>query len=209
MPPHQYNLIAGRSIERLAALSDGVFAVAMTLLVLDLHTPAVEAVHTEADLLHALWALAPRLLVYMMSFLTLGIFWVGQQTQLNHFERGDRDIAWVHLAFLFLVSLMPFTTSLMAGFIAYRGALMLYWLNILLLGLVLLASWHLAVRRGLVTDSSASLSRAITRRIVVSQALYAVGAALCVFSTSWSLGFIILAQLNYAVGLGPLRRLLP
>jgi uncharacterized membrane protein len=209
MPPHQYNLIAGRSIERLAALSDGVFAVAMTLLVLDLHTPAVEAVHTETDLLHALWALAPRLLVYMMSFLTLGIFWVGQQTQLNHFERGDRDIAWVHLAFLFLVSLMPFTTSLMAGFIAYRGALMLYWLNILLLGLVLLASWHLAVRRGLVTDSSASLSRAITRRIVVSQALYAVGAALCVFSTSWSLGFIILAQLNYAVGLGPLRRLLP
>jgi uncharacterized membrane protein len=209
MPPHQYNLIAGRSIERLAALSDGVFAVAMTLLVLDLHAPAVGAVHTEADLLQALWALAPRLLVYMMSFLTLGIFWVGQQTQLNQFERGDRDIAWVHLAFLFVVSLMPFTTSLMAGFITYRGALVLYWLNILLLGLVLLASWHLALRRGLVADNSASLSHAITRRIVVAQALYAFGAALCVISTAWSLGFIILVQLNYAVGIGPLRRLVP
>jgi hypothetical protein len=49
----------------------------------------------------------------------------------------------------------------------------------------------------------------IEQRIIVAQALYACGAALCVFSTAWSLGFIILAQLNYAIGLGPLRRLVP
>src|SRR5580658_9411664 len=82
-----YNRIAGQSVERLAALSDGVFAVAMTLLVLDLHAPAAEAIHSERDLLHALAPLAPRLLVYLMSFMTLGIFWVGQQVQLNHLAR--------------------------------------------------------------------------------------------------------------------------
>src|SRR5271167_2191483 len=141
-----YNFIAGQSIERLAALSDGVFAVAMTLLVLDLHTPTAAAVHGERDLLRALVPLAPRLLVYLMSFLTLGIFWVGQQTQLNHFERADRDLSWVHLAFLFLVSLMPFSTALMGGFIAYRVALVVYWLNILLLGTTLFVSWRLALR---------------------------------------------------------------
>ena len=79
-----YNQIAGQSAERLAALSDGVFAVAMTLLVLDLRAPAAEVIHSERDLWHALLPLAPRLLMYMMSFMTLGIFWVGQQTQLNH-----------------------------------------------------------------------------------------------------------------------------
>ena len=77
--PLSYNRIAGQSVERLAALSDGVFAVAMTLLVLDLRVPVIEAVHSEHDLWHGLAALSPRLLMYMMSFMTLGIFWIGQQ----------------------------------------------------------------------------------------------------------------------------------
>ena len=204
-----YNLIAGQSIERLAALSDGVFAVAMTLLVLDLHTPAAAVIHSERDLLHALAPLAPRLLVYLMSFLTLGIFWVGQQTQLNHFERADRDLSWMHLAFLFLVSLMPFSTALMAEFFHYRTALVLYWFNIFLLGVVLLIGWRMAMRHGLVAEAMRGGSVAIERRIIVAQALYAVGALLCVFSTSWSLGFIILLQLNYALAPAYTRRWIP
>src|SRR5271163_2785324 len=98
-----YNRIAGQSVERLAALSDGIFAVAMTLLLLDLHVPARELIHGEPDLRHALAVLAPQLLVYLMSFLTLGIFWVGQQTLLNHLERAERHFTWIQLAFLFLV----------------------------------------------------------------------------------------------------------
>lgn len=141
-----YNRIAGQSVERLAALSDGIFAVAMTLLVLDLHVPVVAAIRGEGDLLHALWGLAPRLVVYLMSYLTLGIFWVGQQTQLNHLSRTNRDLTWIHLAFLFAVTLMPFSTGLMAEFIRYRAALLLYWANILLFGLLLLASWRYASR---------------------------------------------------------------
>src|ERR1035438_3042355 len=104
-----YNQLAGRSVERLAALSDGVFAVAMTLLVLDLHGPAMEAVHSEQDLWNALGALGPRLLMYAMSFMTLGVFWVGQQAQLHHLERSSRSLSWIHLVFLFGVSLTPFS----------------------------------------------------------------------------------------------------
>ncbi len=92
-----YNRIAGQSVERLAALSDGIFAVAMTLMVLDLRLPAAEAIHSEHDLWRALVALLPRLLTYLMSFLTLGIFWVGQQSQLNHLARSDRHLSWIHL----------------------------------------------------------------------------------------------------------------
>ena len=76
-----YNRIAGEALERLAALSDGVFALAMTLLVLDIQVPSIGSVHTESELWHALLALLPRFVMYAMSFLTLGIFWVGQQTQ--------------------------------------------------------------------------------------------------------------------------------
>jgi TMEM175 potassium channel family protein len=197
---NHYNFIAGQSVERLAAISDGVFAVAMTLLVLDLHTPAAEAIHGEAGLWQAVVALAPRVFVYLMSFLTLGIFWVGQQTQLNQLERSDRDFTWVHLAFLFAVSLTPFSTSLMAEFISYRVALIIYWANILLLGVILYAAWVYARRaRLLKPDVTDEVDEAVKRRIISAQMLYAFGAALCVISTYWALGFILLVQLNYAL----------
>ncbi len=195
-----YNRIAGQSVERLAALSDGIFAVAMTLLVLDLHVPAKELVHTEGDLRRALAAMSPQLLVYLMSFVTLGILWVGQQTQLNHLERSDRDLTWIHLAFLFAVTLMPFSTRLLAEFISHRAALLVYWSNILLLGALLYLSWGRATKAGLVKeDIPAEAPAAICRRIVIAQMLYAFGALLCIFNTYWSIGFIVLVQLNYAV----------
>jgi uncharacterized membrane protein len=197
----RYNAIAGQSIERLAALSDGLFAVAMTLLVLDLKVPVGQAITTDRALLAALADLAPRLVIYLMSFLTLGIFWVGQQTQLSHLARSDRHLTWIHLAFLFTISLMPFSTALMAEFITLKTALLLYWLNILAFGALLLASWRYAKFAGLVeADVSAIIDLSVERRIFVAQALYAFGAALCVFSTYWSIGFIILVQMNYVVG---------
>ena len=191
-----YNRIAGHSAERLAALSDGIFAVAMTLLALDLRAPAAEAVHSEHDLWHALLSLAPRLLMYMMSFMTLGIFWVGQQTQLNHLRRSDRDLTWIHLAFLFLVTVTPFSTALLAEHTAYRSALLVYWLNIFLLGATLYWSWVCALVK---EDIPPQASSAIKRRIAIAQSLYAFGALLCVFSPYWSIAFIVLVQLNYVI----------
>jgi uncharacterized membrane protein len=197
----RYNAIAGQSVERLAALSDGLFAVAMTLLVLDLKVPAAQAITTDGALLAALRELAPRLLIYLMSFLTLGIFWVGQQTQLSHFARSDRHLTWIHLAFLFTISLTPFSTALMAEFITLRTALLLYWFNILAFGALLLASWRYAKHAGLVeAETSAMIDLSVERRIFIAQALYAFGAVLCVFSTYWSIGFIMLVQLNYVLG---------
>ena len=195
-----YNQISNQNRERLAALSDGVFAVAMTLLVLDLHVPASEAIHSEHDLWHALIALSPRLLMYGMSFLTLGIFWNGQQTQLNYLERVDRDLSWIHLLFLVLITLLPFSTQLLAEFIRYRTALLVYWLNILLPGVTLYLSWRYSDSKSLIRDDTPSeIRKAICNRVVIAQSLYAFGALLCVINTYWSIGFILLVQLNYAI----------
>lgn len=195
-----YNQIAGQSVERLAALSDGVFAVAMTLLLLDLHVPAREAIHSERDLLHAMAAFLPQLAVYLMSFLTLGIFWMGQQTQLNHLTRSDRNLSWLHLAFLFAVTLMPVSTHFLIEFAQYRAALVAYWLNILMLGTILYFSWGCATRAKLIADEMPpGVPAAICRRIIAGQSLYAFGALLCIFNTYWSIAFIVLVQLYYAI----------
>jgi len=196
----QYNRVAGQSVERLAGLSDGIFAVSMTLLVLDLRVPAVEAIHSERDLWHALAALSPRILIFLMSVMTNGIFWVGQQTQLNQFARADRNLAWIHIAFLCSITLTPFTTSLLAEFIHYRTALLVYWFNILLLGMMLYWSWSYATRARLLADDvPAETHSAVVRRIVIAQSLYAGGAALCFLDTYYSIAAIVLVQMNYAI----------
>ena len=86
-----YNEIAARSRLRLDAISDGIFGVAMTLLVLTLVVPTAMEVHDAGDLGHALIRLVPNVVTYFMSFLTLGIFWVAQETQLSEVNRTDRD----------------------------------------------------------------------------------------------------------------------
>jgi uncharacterized membrane protein len=198
--PTSYNQITGQSLERLAALSDGIFAVAMTLLVLDLHVPASEVIHSQGELWHSLAGAAPQLISYVMSFLTLGIFWNGQQAQLNSFSRSDRHLSWIHIAFLFAVSIMPFSTRLLAEFITYRSVLIAYWANILLLGVVLFGSWRYARRVGLLREEITFENQcAVERRIVVAQALYAFGACLCLVNTYLSIAFIVLVQLNFAL----------
>ena len=112
------------------------------------------------------------------------------------------NLSWIHLSFLFAVTLTPFSTSLLAEFTARRTALLLYWGNILVLGSVLYVSWGYATKTGLVKgDVPADVPAAICRRILIGQSLYALGALLCLFNTHWSIAFIVLVQLNYAMGL--------
>ncbi len=203
-----YNEIAGRSLERMAALSDGVFAIAMTLIVLEIRVPDVSGVRSDGDLWNAVLTLAPRFVTYLLSFLTLGIFWNGQQTQLHRFARADRHLTWIHLAFLAAVALMPFSTSLLAEFIGLRLALVLYWVDLFFLGAILYASWVYARRAGLIREDVApAVDGAVKRRIVAYQLLYALAVAACfvipavngVPATYWSIGFIVLLQLNSAI----------
>lgn len=198
--PTLYNKIQGRNLDRLAALSDGIFAVAMTLLVLDLHTPSATQIHSERELIQALGALSPQWIVYGMSFLTLGIFWAGQQTQLNFIEEGTRNLTWIHLGFLFSITLMPLSTRLLGEFIEFRTAIGLYWLNILVPGAMLFWSWSHATHQGLIKqDTPPEIRNSICRRILIAQSLYAAGAALCLIHTWISIAAIVLAQLNYAI----------
>ena len=95
---------------------------------------------------------------------------------------------------------MPFSTALLAEYITYRLALVVYWLNLLLLGVVLFGSWRYAEHSGLMNDETTLAMRsAIERRIVIVQALYAFGMLLCVINTYVSIAWIVLLQLNSAI----------
>jgi uncharacterized membrane protein len=195
-----YNQIAARGLERIAGLSDGVFAIAMTLIVFEIRVPDPTTIHSESELWSALVALTPRLVTYLLSFLTLGIFWSGQQTQLNHLARGDRHLTWIYIGFLAAVAIMPFSTSVLGELIDLRLALLLYWANFALLGFILYGAWSYAIRNDLLkADVPPEVQGVVKRRILVAQGLYAIGALLVVFGTGVSIAFIVLVQLNFAI----------
>jgi uncharacterized membrane protein len=221
-----YNFIAGHSLERLAALSDGVFAIAMTLLVLDLRVPEVinktkevfisapvwispQMAPTGEVISHdEWWGLLLRFIPYLMSFMTLGIFWVGQQTQFNYFTRTDRNLTWIHLGFLLVVTLLPFSTSLLATFMAYRFAVIIYWLNMVLLGSMLYISLHYARRYEMMKENTHAECYHLQKRIVLAQMFYGSGMLFCFINTYLGVVLILLVQLFYISGLRiPTRRL--
>ena len=196
-----FNELAGTNLDRLAGISDGIFAVSMTLLVLGLTVPTLSSGATEGDLWQALLRLAPNALVYAMSFMTLGIFWVGQGTQLNLLARSNRNYSWLQLAFLLSVTLVPFSTALLARFPTFRLALIEYWLNILFLGMTLFAGLEYGLRAQLFKESAvADVAPLMRGRILIAQSLYAIATATCIVFPTWaSIALIFLVQLNYVI----------
>jgi uncharacterized membrane protein len=172
------NELAGTNLDRLAGISDGIFSVGMTLLVLGLAVPTLTSRSADGELWQALVKLGPSVLVYTMSFLTLGIFWVVQGTQLGQLARGNRTYAWLQLTILFAVTLVPFSTALLAHYPGLRVALLEYWLNIVLLGMMLLAGLEYGLRARLFhwTETS-EVGRLLRGRILIAQGLYAFATA--------------------------------
>ncbi len=197
---NHYNFFAGGDVGRIEALSDGIFAFAATVLVLDFHTPEPGDIHAEAELLTALASSAHRLLPWLLSLLTLGIFWVAQQTQLSQLARSNRDLTWLHLMFLAIITVLPFTTRLLADFFTYRTAFLIYWANLVLLGAAVYVTWAYSERAKLIRDDApVELLGAFRRRVIIAQSPYAMGALVGLVNVPLGLGLIILIQLNYAV----------
>lgn len=173
----------------------------MTLLVLGLLVPVYGSNTTEGQLWQLLRNLGPSVLVYTLSFMTLGIFWLGQGTQLSHLTRSNRNYVWIHLVFLFAVTMVPFSTLLLAHYFWLKIALIVYWLNIVLLGLTLFAGLEYGLRAKLFREEdSREMSHLMRGRILIAQSLYAGATVLCVIFPTWvSIALIILVQVNYVL----------
>jgi uncharacterized membrane protein len=126
---------------RIAALADGIFAVAMTLLVLDLKLPEGAKTTTDAEVWQQLVGLKGHFLVYALSFVVLGTHWIGHHQQFHFVRRVNWSLLWLNLVFLLFITLVPFTTNLLAGRSRLHIPVVIYGLNLLLISVIFL--WHL------------------------------------------------------------------
>ena len=142
------------SPERLKALADGVFAIVMTLLVLQLGVPVARGLAREAELLRELAKLWPEFLIYVLSFMILGVFWFMHHAVFSVVRRFDSTLVWLNILFLMFVSLVPFSTALAAknGFVTVTAVV--YGVNMLLIFNLGWASWaFITGKRRLVHES--------------------------------------------------------
>ncbi len=198
----KYNQIAGLNSQRIEAISDGVFAIALTLLILDIKVPISEAIKPEKALFSAFLGLAPKLLTYFLSFMTLGIYWSAHSSQFHYISQSDRHLNWINLFFLLFVSVVPFTTAFLNVFITFKLAIGLYWLNLFLLGFMLAFNWGYALKSNYISideNEQVIVTKAIRKRIIEAQTLYSLSALLCFINTYLSITALVVIQLNYAL----------
>ena len=110
-----------REPDRLEAFSDGVIAIAITLLIIEVHVPDHANVHSAGDLLDELIGLWPSYLGYLVSFLTIGIMWINHHNIFRFIARTDQKLVVFNTLFLFCVAFIPFPTAVMAEYLGHPG----------------------------------------------------------------------------------------
>lgn len=149
------------SVDRLLALSDGVVAIALTLLVLQLRVPSLPSASADSAsaLAAALAKGGDQLTAYVISFYVVAQFWLVHHRVFQHLVGQQEGLAWWNFGFLFTITIMPFTSDLLGQYGSNPLAVDIFALNLLLAALATQATSELGRRRGLMTPGSHGAAR--------------------------------------------------
>lgn len=186
------------SKERIVAFSDGVIAIIITLMVLDIHFPKIEEGLSAHEIWRHLSAMLPSVIAYMISFYGLGVFWVNHHHFFHMVKHSDRNLLWLNLNLLFWLSLIPLPTSYLAEHYNEAEATTLYG-GVMFVGH---ASFGLlfayASRTGLILEKyNKKRIKQIVLKIILSCVLWLVAIGLGYISTYLSYALVLLIALLY------------
>ncbi|GAC1359346.1 MAG: TMEM175 family protein [Ktedonobacteraceae bacterium] len=190
---------------RIEAFSDGVFAVAITLLVLNIQAPPPhDPLLQDGKLLSFLGSLAPTYLAFVTSFATIGVMWVNHHKLYTHIKRADNTLLLLNLLLLLVIVFIPFPTALMAGYILqpdYHVAAILYCVTFLLMAFCFNVLWWYASYKNRLIDPNSSEREvsAITKQYRYGPLFYVFTTALAFFYPPASIGADLLLTLFFAV----------
>jgi uncharacterized membrane protein len=119
---------------RLETIADGIFAIVMTLLILDVRLPHNVSIHSNADLLHALFIIKPKIISFAVSFFIIGGFLVGHHFIFSLISKANGLFVWINILYLLTISFLPFPTSILAENSDKFAALCFYAINLLVCG---------------------------------------------------------------------------
>lgn len=187
---------------RIEAFSDGVFSIAITLLVLEIKIPQP----TPGVLLAvALWHQWPAFAAYALSFVTIGIMWASHHKMFMLIRKSDHNFRMINVLFLMFVSFLPYPTALVAQYLrepaGRRTAVVVYAATFLAIALMWSGVWRYAIWNGRLLGPHVEAARvnALSRQYAVGPAAYAIGLALAFVSPAACLVWLGILALFYAL----------
>ncbi|MBA3390368.1 MAG: DUF1211 domain-containing protein [Rubrobacter sp.] len=194
----------GDDTGRIEAFSDGVFAIAITLLVIEIGVPHMNDAPLGATLFGELADQWPSYLAYVISFLQIGVIWANHHNRFRYIVRSDHGLLFLNILFLMCVAFIPFPTALLAEYlgetttesatagIVYAGSLMVTAFFFTLLWLYVAGS-----RRLLDQSLDLTIIRAMTRRYVLGMLFYVLAFAISFVSLAASLVLLVVLALLF------------
>jgi uncharacterized membrane protein len=188
----------GLGSERVATLADGVFAIVLTLLVIDLKAP--EAV-TSAQLIEHLGELGPKFFSYALTFGVVSIFWFGHHMEFHYIKRSDRIHLWLNLLFMMAIGFLPFSASLLGNNLNQPVASAFYGVHLAILGFIRYWHWRYATDQHRLVDASMDngLIEEVNKIFLWVPCLYLVAAAVSFVNVYASLIVYIALALRYVL----------
>jgi len=183
---------------RIEAFSDGVFAIAITLLILEIKIPPV----TQASLGRQLLQQWPSYVAFLMSFLFIGIMWINHHRLFTHIRRADNGLLFLNLLLLLGVSAVPFPTAVLAAHATAPGlrtAAALYNGTYVIIAVFFNLLWRYAVSRNLLDRSSAEFGVSTSRQYMVGPLLYAICFGLVWVNVALSLALNLALAVYFAI----------
>ena len=179
---------------RVEAFSDGVFAIAITLLILEIKVP------TEGDLGPALLHEWPSFLAFLASFFTIGVMWMNHHRLFTLIERADDILIGLNLLLLLGITWIPFPTALLATHTLNRIAALVYSTTFFVMSLIFQVFWAYATRRpGIMAPEKSTGARQITWQYILGPVLYLISIVIAFFSGAAVLIWSALVAIYFAI----------
>lgn len=183
---------------RIETLADGIFAIAMTLLVLGISVPNLPS-STDPQVFSAyIFSIIPEIFVYILSFILLAVFW------LNHhvffvIKKSDIALLWINIFFLMAIAIVPFTTSLIGKYGKFQLSVLLFDLNMLIIGILFYSIFAYAARQDFMAESAKKNARNIQRSNLILPILAVIAIIISFFNPIWSVFIFFLLPITFTL----------
>jgi uncharacterized membrane protein len=188
--------VMGFTVERVNALSDGVFAVAITLLGLSIAVPSITGTVTNSKLAHGLAQVWPHFFAYALSFVIIAMFWISHHSLFSVIRRVDRVLIWINIFYLLLIVFLPYSTNLLSLFGETAVATVLYASVLASTAILQAAMGYYAMRGHRLVDDELDMKYLdeFLRNSLSTAAVFIISIAIAIFNVtvaqfSWMLLF--------------------
>jgi len=181
---------------RLEALTDGIFAIAMTLLVLELKVPELPKTVSSSELLQRLGEAGPAFFSFLVSFLYCGLLWIMHHLAMHFIRHIQIALVWLNLLFLMSISVLPFSCALLGHYLKNTAAQEIYFSNLFVSALFLFLIWTFARRRKLISEDDPRAVRAMNQQLTIFPVAIAAGTLAALYrpiAGFWGMTVVLLA----------------